>query len=163
MTKRKLQKWPQLTHEQKRELLALREAGERPVNIARRLNLPLRCVYHWTIDASIPRGEKRPRIKRVPNLHPLVNRLHYEIIHGPPLWLVALNAEFSPQTLSRWFRGYQSPRLREIKKVLDILGLDIQWTLTPKQLSPSSTQPAAQSSSNLSQANGQSSTQHANS
>ncbi len=131
-TERVNRRWPALTHEEKRKLLHMRERGMRPSDIARATGINQRCIYHWTQDAAVKRGEKRAKIKVSAELHPLVEHLYNEVMDGPPMYIVALKAEVYPQTLSRWFRGEITPRLKEIEKVLNLLDLEVKWTVTKK-------------------------------
>ena len=124
-----MKKWPVLSTQQKQELLQLREQGWRPAALARKFNFPVRCVYHWTQDAQMPRGFKRAAVKVSDDLHPLLKHLFTEIMLGPPIFLVALKSNYSPQTIARWFRGQKSPELAQIQTVLDVLDCDIVWTI----------------------------------
>ena len=127
-----MKQWPKLTQEQKREFLVMRESGIRPAEISRRTGIPARCIYHWTQDAQVKRGHKRMPVKVEEGIHPLLKILFDQIMDGPPLYYVALKSGFSPQTVAKWFRGQQSPRLKEIEHILNVLGLDIKWEVVKK-------------------------------
>lgn len=153
--------WPKLTPAQRRDIRHLRAIGNSPRIIADKFKIPVTQVYYLTRHHR-PQALVRARTKISPKAHPLAKEIARLTVDGPSFAELTGKAGHAHDTIHRWLTAQVSPRINQLEDIFEALGYTLQWTLTPKRPKASNTRRAARSSSNLSQANGQSTTQPGN-